>query len=68
MGIDSKNITQLFDEINKLFQPKKAIILFDEIDALASDRANSNDLREMRRVTSTILQCLDNLNKKKLYL
>ncbi|WP_329521168.1 AAA family ATPase [Mycoplasma mycoides] len=40
------------------------MILFDEIDALVLDRTNSNDLREMGRVISTVLQCLDNLNKK----
>ncbi|ADK69107.1 ATPase AAA [Mycoplasma mycoides subsp. mycoides] len=64
LGQTQKNINQLFDEINKLFHPEDAIILFDEIDALALDRTNSNDLREMGRATSTVLQCLDNLNKK----
>ncbi|WP_322555824.1 AAA family ATPase [Mycoplasma mycoides] len=49
------NIIQLFDEINKLFQSKKSIILFDEIDALALDRINSNGLREMGKVISTVL-------------
>src|SRR5699024_5783560 len=39
------------------------LILFDEIDAIALDRINSNDLREMGRVTSTILKELDNLNE-----
>lgn len=38
------------------------MILFDEIDAIALDRVNSNDLREMGRVTSTILKELDKLN------
>ncbi|WP_322742217.1 AAA family ATPase [Mycoplasma mycoides] len=40
------------------------MILFDEIYALVLDRTNSNDLRETGIVTSTILQCLNNSNKK----
>lgn len=63
LGQTSKNIKELFEEINSLPNPKKAIILFDEIDAIALDRINSNDLREMGRVTSSIIKELDNLNK-----
>ena len=37
----------------------KVIFLFDEIDALALDRTNSHDLREMGRATSTLLKGLD---------
>lgn len=36
--------------------------MFDEIDALALDRTNSHDLREMGRATSTLLKGLDNLS------
>ncbi|UWD35097.1 AAA family ATPase [Mycoplasma cottewii] len=64
LGQTQKNITMLFDEINNLLVPENAIILFDEIDALALDRTNSNDVREMGRATSTVLKGLDNLNKK----
>ncbi len=63
LGQTSKNIKELFEEINSLPNPKKAIILFDEIDAIALDRINSNDLREMGRVTSSIIKELDNLNE-----
>ncbi|AOO64796.1 ATP-binding protein [Sulfurospirillum halorespirans] len=62
LGQTSKNISILFDEIRNLRNPKKAIILFDEIDAIAIDRINSNDLREMGRATSAVLKGLDNLN------
>jgi len=62
LGQTAKNIASLFDEINNLKQPDKAIILFDEIDAIAIDRINSNDLREMGRATSAVLKGLDNLN------
>ncbi len=62
LGQTSKNIAELFDEINNLSQPEKALILFDEIDVIALDRVNSNDLREMGRATSSILKGLDDLN------
>lgn len=64
LGQTSKNITTAFMEINKLRHPENAIILFDEIDAIALDRLNSNDLREMGRATSTLLKELDNLNER----
>ena len=63
LGQTQKNIEEVFKEINNFFQPQQLIILFDEIDALAMDRTNSNDLREMGRVTSTLLKCLDNVNE-----
>lgn len=62
MGQTAKNIVSVFSEINKLPHPSKILILFDEIDVIALDRVNSNDLREMGRVTSTILKELDQLN------
>ncbi|MCL2859357.1 MAG: ATP-binding protein [Oscillospiraceae bacterium] len=64
LGQTSKNLTNVFREINNLPHPESAIILFDEIDALALDRMNNNDLREMGRATSTLLKELDNLNNK----
>ncbi len=63
LGQTSKNISKAFNEINKLPHPEKIIILFDEIDALAMDRMNNNDLREMGRATSTLLKELDKLNE-----
>lgn len=62
LGQTSKNLIQVFDDINALKLPEKIIILFDEIDALALDRINSNDLREMGRVTSTLLKEFDRLD------
>lgn len=64
LGQTSKNLIDVFNEIKNIRHPEKYIILFDEIDALALDRVNSNDLREMGRVTSTLLKELDNLNNK----
>lgn len=62
LGQTTKNIATLFQEIHNLRQPDKVIILFDEIDAIAIDRINSHDLREMGRATSAILKGFDNLN------
>jgi SpoVK/Ycf46/Vps4 family AAA+-type ATPase len=62
LGQTQKNISKLFKEINNFAHPEKVIILFDEIDALALDRTNSNDLREMGRATTSILKGLDFLN------
>lgn len=64
MGQTAKNIVAVFNEINRVSNPSKVLILFDEIDAIALDRVNSNDLREMGRVTSTILKELDKLNEE----
>jgi SpoVK/Ycf46/Vps4 family AAA+-type ATPase len=64
LGQTSKNISQLFHEINHLAAPEKVVILFDEIDAIALDRTDSNDLREMGRATTTVLKGLDELNER----
>lgn len=64
LGQTSKNISSLFEEIRNLAHPDRVVILFDEIDAIAIDRINSNDLREMGRATSSVLKGLDNLNDK----
>lgn len=61
LGQTNKNIARVFTEINMIPQPNKVVILFDEIDVIALDRVNNNDVREMGRVTSTILRELDRL-------
>lgn len=64
LGQTGKNIAQLFDEINSLSIREKIVILFDEIDALALDRTDSKDLREMGRAVTSVLKGLDGLNDK----
>ena len=64
LGQTQKNITALFKEINGFSQPEQILILFDEIDAIALDRTNSNDLREMGRATSTILKGFDTVDDR----
>lgn len=64
LGQTAKNISEMFAEINELSQPGKVVILFDEIDAIALDRTNNNDVREMGRATSAVLKGLDHLNSQ----
>jgi SpoVK/Ycf46/Vps4 family AAA+-type ATPase len=61
LGQTNKNIVTVFSEINTIPYPEKTVILFDEIDVIALDRINSNDVREMGRVTSAILREFDRL-------
>lgn len=63
LGQTSKNMGSLFREINGLAHPERAIVLFDEIDALALDRVNQHDVREMGRATSSMLRELDSLDE-----
>lgn len=64
MGQTQKNMSELFKEINGFVHPEKVIVLFDEIDAVALDRTNANDLREMGRVTSSLLKNLDRMDER----
>ena len=64
LGQTQKNIVSLFKEANGFMQPEKAIILFDEIDAIALDRTNQNDLREMGRATSTLLKEMERMDER----
>jgi SpoVK/Ycf46/Vps4 family AAA+-type ATPase len=64
LGQTQKNISALFKEINSFIHPEKVIVLFDEIDALALDRTNSNDLREMGRATSSMLKGMDYIDER----
>ena len=64
LGQTAKNIALMFEELDNLPHPENVVILMDEIDALAMDRINQNDLREMGRATSSVLKGLDNLDKR----
>lgn len=63
LGQTQKNIATLFEELNRFPLPEKTLVLFDELDAIALDRTNPNDLREMGRATTAILKGLDDLNE-----
>ena len=62
LGETAKNIAKVFQEINDIGDG--AIVLFDEIDAIALDRINQNDVREMGRATSALLKEFDKLNTR----
>lgn len=68
LGQTQKNLVEVFSEIKMLPNPGNVIILFDEIDAIAMDRVNSRDIREMGRVTSSILKELDNLDARVIFI
>ena len=63
LGQTQKNLSELFQEMNDYPQPDKILVLFDEIDAIALDRTNSSDLREMGRATSAMLKEFDRMNE-----
>ncbi|HAR79833.1 MAG TPA: AAA family ATPase [Succinivibrionaceae bacterium] len=63
LGQTQKNLLECFKEINGFVQYDQCIFLFDELDALALDRTSNNDHREMGRVTSSFLKCLDSVNE-----
>lgn len=63
LGQTQKNMAEMFREIEQYPFPDKLLVLFDEIDAIALDRTNSNDLREMGRTTSELLKMLDHMNE-----
>ena len=62
LGETAKNIAKVFQEIHDIGDG--AIVLFDEIDAIALDRINQNDVREMGRATSALLKEFDKLNTR----
>ncbi|MCM1496467.1 MAG: ATP-binding protein [Bacteroides sp.] len=64
MGQTTKNISRLYKEMNSFIHPEQVIVLFDEIDAVALDRTNSNDLREMGRATSAMLKGMDHIDER----
>lgn len=64
LGQTQKNLLALFQALNKVAAQQEVLVLFDEIDALVMDRINEHDLREMGRVTSTFLKCMESLSPK----
>ena len=62
LGQSQKNLSEVFEALNRLQHPERVIVFFDELDALAMDRGSAQDLREMGRLTSGMLKQLDALN------
>lgn len=64
MGETSSKLRQIFDVIKK----QKGIFLFDEFDAIGTERASENDVGEMRRVLNSFLQFIENDDSESLIL
>ena len=55
MGETSAKLRQIFDVI----QERRGVYLFDEFDAIGSERSRENDVGEMRRVLNAFLQFIE---------
>lgn len=55
MGETSAKLRQIFDSI----RDNQAVYLFDEFDAIGSERSMDNDVGEMRRVLNSFLQFIE---------
>lgn len=62
MGETSAKLRQIFD----LIVERPAVYLFDEFDAIGSQRGKDNDVGEMRRVLNSFLQFLERDNSESL--
>ncbi|MBN9302518.1 AAA family ATPase, partial [Dysgonomonas mossii] len=62
MGETSAKLRQIFD----LIMDRPAVYLFDEFDAIGSQRGKDNDVGEMRRVLNSFLQFLERDNSESL--
>jgi SpoVK/Ycf46/Vps4 family AAA+-type ATPase len=60
MGETSAKLRQVFDYIEE----RQAIYLFDEFDAIGSERGKDNDVGEMRRVLNSFLQFIERDNSE----
>lgn len=56
MGETSAKLRQVFDHIKEI----RGVYLFDEFDAIGSDRSLDNEVGEMRRILNSFLQNLEN--------
>lgn len=58
LGDTAKNVRSVFDYV----QGKNALLLLDEMDALAKLRDDRHELGELKRVVNTVIQGLDELD------
>lgn len=58
LGQTSQNLRQLFDFAEKV----PSVILIDEVDAIAFQRGNPNDVGELNRIVISFMQQLEHLN------
>lgn len=60
MGESSMKLGTVFDLISRV----RGVYLFDEFDAIGSQRRNENEVGEMRRILNTFLQLLERNNSE----
>lgn len=60
LGDTASHIQRLFD----VAQETPMVILFDEIDSIAKNRDDSNDVGELKRVVNSLLQAMDSFVAK----
>ena len=60
MGETSAKLRQVFDDIKK----SEGVFLFDEFDAIGSERGRTDDVGEMRRVLNSFLQFIEGDDSK----
>ncbi|MEA1961206.1 MAG: ATP-binding protein [Bacillota bacterium] len=57
LGQTSTNLRKVFDEVRN----QRIVLLLDEFDAIAKKRDDANELGELKRVVTTLLQNFDNM-------
>ena len=57
LGQTSTNLRRVFDAV----RDKRVVLFLDEFDAIAKKRDDSNELGELKRVVTTLLQNFDNM-------
>nr|WP_228508773.1 ATP-binding protein [Herbiconiux sp. VKM Ac-1786] len=64
LGETASTLNDIFSEAGRV----KGVYLFDEFDALGSQRADSSDIGEMRRIVGTFLQLLDSDESESIFI
>jgi len=64
LGETATNLKKIFDYVDK----GEWVVLFDEFDAIARERNNSNEHGEVKRLVNSLLQLMDTSNSKSLFI
>jgi len=65
LGETMKQVSEVFSAAAKVAEANgKLVLFFDEIDAIASERSNANDVAEIKRAVISFLQHIDTITYK----
>jgi SpoVK/Ycf46/Vps4 family AAA+-type ATPase len=64
LGETATNLKKIFDYVDK----GEWVVLFDEFDAIARERNNSNEHGEVKRLVNSLLQLMDTSNSNSLFI